>query len=217
MELLSIFQARLVALIQVQQWDPFGKALTLEALSKLASRYSFTKIPTSLEEVDFQKGIELREGILRDSRIDKIIIYLNGIVIDTRSSTDVCETILEDFIALAHETFGAVIVPSRRTFTSQLMFRSDMNFAALNPLLPKLATILSGRTSADMKHPFNFEPTGLVFNVDTAQAKTPPALFSIERRAEIPFEENTYFSQAPVPTSEHIEILTAFEAALLCR
>jgi hypothetical protein len=214
MELISITQARVVALIQVQQWDPLGKALTLEALAKLGNRYIFTKTPTRLEEIDFQKGLELQEGRLGEIRIDRIIIYMNGIVIDTRSSTDDSEKVLEDIIALAHEAFGAVIRPARQTFASQLMFRSDMHLAALNPVLPKIANLLTQRTSADMKHPFTFEPTAVLFNVDTAQAKTPPPMLSIERRVDVPFDENTYFSQAPLPTAEHIEILKAFEAAL---
>jgi hypothetical protein len=214
MELISITQARIVALIHVQDWDPLGKALTLEVLAKLGNRYVFTKTPARLEEIDFQKGVELQEGRLGDIRIARIIIYMNGIAIDTRSSTDDSETVLKDIIAFAHETFGAIIGPGRQTFASQLTFRSDMQLAALNPVLPKIADVLTQRTSADMKHPFIFEPTGVLFNVDTAQAKTPPPMFSIERRVDIPFDENTYFSQAPLPTTEHIEILKAFEATL---
>ena len=214
MELISITQARAVALIQVQQWDPFGTALTLESIAKLGSRYIFAKTPTRLEEIDFQKGLELLEGRLGEIRIDRITIYMNGIVIDTRSSTDDSEKVLQDIIALAHEAFGAIIRPARQTFASQLMFRSDMNLFALNPVLPKIAGVLTQRTSADMKHPFTFEPTAVQFNVDTAQAKTPPAMFSIERRIDVPFAENTYFSQAPLRTAEHIELLKAFEAAL---
>ena len=60
-----------------------------------------------------------------------------------------------------------------------------------------------------------FEPTAILLNVDTSQTKAAPAIFSIERRAEIPFAENTYFSSAPLRSAEHIEIVKAFEASLL--
>ena len=215
MELISINQARVVAMVQLQQWDPLGKALTLEVLGKLGDRYSFTKSPTKLEDVDFQKGLELHEGRLADIRIDRIIIFLNGIIIDTRSSTEDSERVLNDMLDLAHEAFGAVIKPARQTFASQLIFRSNMRLAGLNPILPTIADTLTERASADLKHPFTFEPTAILLNVDTAQAKTPPAMFSIERRAEIPFAENTYFSSAPLRTAEHIEVVKAFEASLL--
>jgi len=215
MELVSITLARVAALVQFQEWDPFGKALSLEAIATINRRYSFTKSPTKLEDLDPQKGIELVEGRLGDIRIDRLNVYLNGIVIDTRSSTENSEKVLTDILALAHEVFGATIKPVRQSFASQFIFRSDMRLAALNPVLPKIAGVLSERASADLKHPFSFEPTAILFNVDTSQTKTPPVLLTIERRAEIPFAENTYFSSAPLRTAEHIEIVKEFETSLL--
>ncbi len=215
MELVSITLARLVAMVQIQEWDPLGKASTLEALAKFKSRYSFTKTPTNLEELDLQKGIELVEGRLGDIRIDKITLFQNGIVIDTRSSTENSEKVLDDILVLAEDAFGATIRPARQGFASQLIFRSNMHLAALNPVLPKIADILTERASADLKHPFVFEPTGILLNVDTSQTKTAPVMFSIERRTEIPFEENTYFSSAPLRTVEHIEVVKTFEASIL--
>lgn len=215
MELLSINLARIVAMIQVQQWDPLGKALTLEAVGKLASRYSFTKGPEKLEDVDFQKGVELFSGKLGEIRIDRIAIFLNGIIIDTRSSTEDSEKVLRDILDLAKEAFGAVIEPIRHTFTSQLIFRSEIQLAALNPILPKIARRLTERVSADLKHPFTVEPSAILLNVDTSQTKIAPAIFSIERRAEIPFAEKTYFSNAPVRTGEHIALIEGFENSLL--
>lgn len=214
MELISIVRARMVAMIQLQQWDPFGRALTLEALGRIGGRYSFIKVPTKLEDIDLQKGAELQEGRLGDIRIDRITIFLNGIVIDTRSSTEDSEKVLNDIISLALESFGAIIKPARQSFVSQFVFHSNMRLAALNPVFPKVAAVLTERASADLKHPFTFEPTAILLNADTAQAKTAPAMFSIERRAEIPFAENTYFSNAPLRTAEHIELVKTFEASL---
>lgn len=215
MELVSIMQARLVALVQLQEWDPFGRTLTLEALAKLGSRFSFAKVPSKLEELDPQRGIELLEGKFENIRIDKIVVYLNGIAVDTRSSTEDSERVLSEILVMAHEAFGATIRPARQSFLSQFMFRSNMRLAALNPVLPKIAEVLSTEASANLKHPFIFEPTAILFNVDTSQIKIAPSLCSIERRAEIPFAENTYFSNAPLRTAQHIEIVKAIESSLL--
>lgn len=215
MELISITLARVVAMVQIQEWDPFGKALSLEAVAAACKRYSFAKSPTKLEDLEPQKGIELSEGRLGEIRIDRVNVFPNGIVIDTRSSTENSEKVLDDILALAHEVLGATINPVRRSFASQFIFRSQMHLAALNPVLPRIAGVLSERASADLKHPFSFEPTAILLNVDSSQIKTAPVMFSIERRAEIPFGENTYFSSAPVRTEEHIEIVEQFEASLL--
>jgi hypothetical protein len=66
-----------------------------------------------------------------------------------------------------------------------------------------------------MKHPFIFEPTAILINADLSQAKIGPAIFSVERRADIPFSENIYFSSAPLRTSEHLDVVKEFEASLL--
>jgi hypothetical protein len=215
MEIIAIALARVAALVEVQQWDPLGKASSLEAVAKLGSRFRFTRVPMKLEELNLQKGLELCEGTIGDIRIDRLTIFANGIVIDTRSSTEDSEKVLSEILAVANEAFGAKIAPARLTFTSQLIFRSNMQLAALNPILPKLAGILTDRVSGDLKHAFEFQPTAILLNVDTSQAKTLPAMFSIERRAEVPFVENTFFSNAPLRTREHLELVRAFEDSLI--
>jgi hypothetical protein len=46
-------------------------------------------------------------------------------------------------------------------------------------------------------------------------SKLAPGYFSIERRAEVPFRDNKYFSSAPLPTQDHVAILQEIEKALL--
>ena len=215
MKLVSVALARVIAMVQFDEWDPFGRTLTFEAISNVASRYSFAKVPTKPEELDLQKGVELVEGRFDDVRIDKVTIYINGIAVDTRSSTDDSERVLNDIFQLASDAFGAAINPARKSFASQLIFRSEMRLATLNPVLPRIADLLTERASANLKHPFVFEPTAILVGADTSQAKVAPVVFSIERRAELPFSENTYFSNAPLATKEHLETIQAFETALL--
>ena len=59
-----------------------------------------------------------------------------------------------------------------------------------------------------------FEPVSIAMHLDISQTKLNPGFFSIERRAEVPFSEDTYFSQAPLRTTEHLELIQEFEAAL---
>jgi hypothetical protein len=44
------------------------------------------------------------------------------------------------------------------------------------------------------------------------EGQIPIAAFTIQRRGQTPFEENKYFSEAPLPTDIHINLLEQFEA-----
>ena len=215
MELIAINLARLVAFAELESWDPFGKASTLEAIQKFAMRFSFSVSPVSFEQLDFEKGVELSAGKLGNINIDKVTIYTNGIVIDTRSSTNDSVAVFTDIVDLAKVAFGSTIRFQRRHFVSKIVFTSEMKLIKLHPALQKISDKLAASASADMKHTFVYEPTALMINLDPSQVKLAPSSFSIERRAEIPFSENTYFSGAPLQTEEHIELVKEFEAAML--
>jgi hypothetical protein len=149
MELVAINLARLTSLIQLSSWDPFGRTSTLDAIKALASAFKFEVYPKSLPEINLAKGIEILEGKMGDIVIDKITVYANGIVIDTRSSTENSEKVLTAILDLIHKTLGAQIEPVRQTYTSQFTFRSEMNLLAMQPSIIKgIAERLTERTSA---------------------------------------------------------------------
>jgi hypothetical protein len=200
--------------MEVQALDPFGKALDIEAFKELGQRYSFAKVPEQFAELDLQKGINFISGECRGVKVDKLTLYQNGLVVDTRSSTDNCQKVVDDIIGLARELFGAKVKVGRRLFVSQLVFQSDVKMALLNPILQRIIDRLTESVSQDMNHPYAFDAS-IVVNAELWQAKITPGVFSIERRADTPFTENTYFSNAPLRTADHLEVLQEFESALM--
>jgi hypothetical protein len=103
----------------------------------------------------------------------------------------------------------------RTDFGSQLTFESEMKFAKLNPVIGRIEEAVSSKLSSAMSQPVVYEPTAVLLNLDQSVSKLAPGVFSIERRAEVPFSENKYFSNAPLPTQDHIDILKDFEKTLL--
>ncbi|HUO04142.1 MAG TPA: hypothetical protein VMU16_02985, partial [Candidatus Binataceae bacterium] len=56
----------------------------------------------------------------------------------------------------------------------------------------------------------------LQFGYDPLKApKFPPTIFRIERRSEMPYSENLYFSEAGTTTDNHLTILNRFERICL--
>jgi hypothetical protein len=214
MELIAINLARIIAFVEILSFDPKGAATAPESSKNLAERYSFTKVPQTPEEMDFQKGAHYLAGRFEEIAIDQITLYHNGLVIDTRSSTDNSERILQDILALARERSGVSIAPTKKYPLSQIIFRSDLKLALLNPILQPIADRLSSRTSSYLNHPVLFEPTAVLLGPDVSQIKNAPSVFSIERRTDAAFKENTYFSSAPLPTSEHLKLIEEVESSL---
>ena len=90
-----------------------------------------------------------------------------------------------------------------------------MRLKLLHPFLDVIANHITERTSVDMQHDFFFEPTAIIFNTDTSRTRIAPGIFTIERLADTPSQENMYFSSAPLRTSEHIDLIKRFESSLL--
>ncbi len=215
MELISVHLARLVALIDVQALDPTGKMCVPQVYAEFSARYNFFKGPSSIEEMDLAKGIVFSAGHFEDLAIDEITLYPNGIVVDTRSSTDNAARVFDNILSTARESWGATVQSKRRHYVSQLYFSSKWQLSLLNPLLQKVADHLSSKVSSDMDHPIVYEPSAILINMDTSQLKITPAHFTLERKAETPFCENTYYSAAPLGTTEHWKLLTDIESSLL--
>jgi hypothetical protein len=214
MELISIVLARIVAFLEVRAVDPSGKASPPEIFRQIAAKYAFAKAPQNTTEMDFEKGVEFSTGKFGQINIDRIAIFTNGVVVDTRSSTDDCERVLSNFLSWTKETLGAKVDPSRKNYVSQILFRSDLRLSLLHPVLTPITERLSTFVTGELKQPIAYEPTSVLLGPDLTLTKLSPVQFSIERRAETPFFENTYFSNAPLRTADHLDVVKQFEEAL---
>lgn len=95
-----------------------------------------------------------------------------------------------------------------------MIFKSDLKLSLINPALQPLTERIAAFASAGLKQTTHFEPSTLIIGPDVSKLKIVPSAFSIERRTETPFEQKTYFSAAPLPTSEHLRLIEDLEAAL---
>ena len=100
-------------------------------------------------------------------------------------------------------------------YGSQLTFHSDADFSTLHPALLKLCRNVSKSVETDIGQQHSYELISLQVDYDQLTSKYPIGRFSIQRRDNTPFSQNKYFSDAPLQTEQHIQILEQFEAELL--
>lgn len=215
MEITLISLARIAAFVDIDALDPRGSNTLSESVRRLIEHYGFARVPEPTAGLDSNTGLKFGDGRLGSIAIDTLHLFQNGLLVDTRSSTDDSRKVLEDVLSLAKELNGANVVINRHHFISQIVFRSELNLFLLNPILKPFADRLSKRLSINLNSSILFEPTSVIVGPQTWDKKIAPSVFSLERRLEVPFIENTYYSQAPLPTDEHIQFIEEFESALL--
>ncbi|HEY0322439.1 MAG TPA: hypothetical protein VGC66_15900 [Pyrinomonadaceae bacterium] len=217
MELRAITIARVIAFIPTEELDPLGKVNTREFMPALVEKYGFLKYPTNYEDFDESKGITLEGGRWNDTNIDKVVIYRNGLQVDTRSSTKDSEQILEESLTWAATNYGLTFNPDmirRKVYLSELLFSSEVSLDFLNPKLKDLTAQLAESVSRQLGVSLPYETFGITFHFDPFVTKYTPANVRIERLMESPFSENKYYSIAPIHTDEHLKFLEDFEAVL---
>ena len=218
MELKSVLLARSIWLFDSDEINPHGKDIK-QVLRAIGERYHFTKYPK--EDKDFigignspKDGAEFVGGTFRDLVVG-LTVFDDGIVAETRSSTDDTDTFVEDLLQWLVIQFGFVYergTVGSKSYVSQLLVTTDRSVAALNPKLAGFAEKLASLTSTE-NNSVVYEPGGIIFRSDPAN-KISPSFFTFDRRAGVPFRENKYFSQAPLRTQVHLDMLSELENIL---
>jgi len=218
MQLSAVTLARYVGFVETVDLNPRGKAFFPEILPALVQKCHFHKFPKEYGEMDEQKGIDFLEGKWGDITVQKLTIYQNGILVETRSSTADSERILHEALTWTASEFGVSYQPEmikRRAYVSSLTFYSEVPLlTSLNPSLTALSDRVGRALSEITGDDFRYEPTQIHAYYDVSRKQFPVAVFTIQRRLQTPFSENKYFSEAPLPTDVHWRLLQQFEAEL---
>lgn len=210
MILSSVAAARAIWLFDVNDLNPKGRYVYDELFPWLVKRYRFAKAPThSRDMVD--NAWEFVDGMFSNSVNVPITVtlrvYGDGLVSETRSSTDDSEAFLADALAAAIEQLGLTFTESmvhRKMYASELNLACDKPLDAINPRMGEFLKTLSGTLGTKC------ETTSLGFGGEPAGQ----AIFRFERKANVPFSQNRYWSLAPVPTSVHLALLEQLEGLL---
>jgi hypothetical protein len=145
--------------------------------------------------------------------IDKLVVYNNGIQVETRAGTEESRRIIEELLGWGREKLGIAYGPKtvrEWAYVNDLVFHSDVPLLVTGPL-ERLSQVVTGELSRILKEQLVYEPTGVNVGHDQLLRKYGRASFSIQRRAKVPLTSNKYFSEAPLPTKTHIALLEQFE------
>jgi hypothetical protein len=135
----------------------------------------------------------------------------DGMIAETRASTDESDNFLEDALSWASAEYGLPHYSElsiEKLYASELTVQLDLPANLFSARFSGYTERLRRGVSNNPEIPL--ELTALHFGPDPSLTKK-IAPFKVERLANVPFDRNEYYSGAPAPTSEHIELLQAME------
>ena len=166
MRLLSVKLARSIWLLHLIDLNPRGKNLVSSIIPGLVEKYKFQMFPTKVEDLDQNKGVKFSTGTFKDIGITvNFTVYDDGIVCDTRSSTNDSDAFLEEFLNWLNQEFDMMPysdILRTKLYLSELWIHTDKRLNALNPKLEKFAKHLSSKVIGHQK-PFTLKLPGSRF------------------------------------------------------
>lgn len=214
MELKLIDNSRVVYLLQARR--PAGQLFLPAALEALLGRYHFQKFPTPQELLGETHSFQV--GLFEGVGINEFSLYPDGMIVSSRANTDLLDAFIDDVMTWAESALGVFetdVPPKERHYESSIVVSMKMDKEKSFPYLANLNHTLTTLQEKYGLRPFEFDFSALqVANDATAFGGRKPMPFTIARRINVPFEAEIYYATAPLKTNDHLEVLTALEAAL---
>jgi hypothetical protein len=222
MKLLSVKQARAIWLVSIVDLNPRGLSL-FGLIMPIVEKYKFQIYPTKPEELIGKDVLEIKfngGSFKKDTKHNiavDLTIFNDGLVVDTRSSTNDSDAFLNDFLNHLSKEFNLtpyLEVIRSKIYVSEVWVQTDKLLNSLNPKLDSFAKRITSLIGGHSRYPIAHETSGIIFSADPV-VTNPQTPFRFERVIDRPFEENRYYSIAPLQTDVHLEMLDELESILI--
>ena len=217
MKLASIAQARSIWLFPLIEFNPNGLSL-MPCFHFLLEKYKFLKFPTG-EELRTQQQYKFEDGSFTGPDGQQLwvnlSVYFDGIVVDTRLSTEDSDHFIHDVLTALSQQFGFVPyekIMRKKGYSSEVYVEMEKGFSFINPRLESFLQEL--QTNAATDNSVKFEMAGIAFQQDSAKLNGSYP-FKLERALNAPYKDNRYYSVAPMSTHRHLGMLEKLESILV--
>lgn len=216
MKLVSVESARAVWLVPLTEINPRGRNI-LPLVVALIERYKFEKRPDAKSLTEVPTKIVFDVGSFPGTEGYPVYVSLtvhdDGLVVETRSSTQDAERFLRDVFSWLAKDYQLPSIDElsiRRLYMSEVIVQFARPLQIFNEKFSRFAHSLESGLGESHRRPMKL--TNISFAADPEETKRQIAL-RIEHAANTPFRENKFYSSAPIHTHEHLALLERFEGA----
>ena len=218
MKFSAIELSRVLAFVELNDLTPYGSISLAKIVPRLVEKLEFSSFPKTIEQFDESKGIVFEDGLWNGIPIQKMTIYNNGIMMDTRKGTDVSLCVVKEIFDWAVTEFGLVVPEyglQKTRFLNRFTFFSEVLATVGGSPVRRLAESLSQHVAEITGRTRSYEIIRIDIDFDRMEQKVPIAPLTIQRRITSPFEQNKFYTEAPLPTDTHIALIEQLEADIL--
>ena len=199
MKFSAIELSRVLAFVDWNDLTPYGSLSLIKIAPRLVEKLEFSSFPKTLEQFDESKGIVFEDGLWNDIPIQKMTIYNNGIMLDTRKGTEASLSAVKEIFEWAVIEFGLAIPEyglQKIRFLNRFTFFSDALADVGGNPIRRLAASLSEHVAEITGQTRRYETIRIDIDFDRMEQQVPIAPLTIQRRITSPFEQNKFFTEA---------------------
>jgi hypothetical protein len=212
-----LFDAEIWWLVRADEIRPPAGLPLVEAINRFQDHFRFMKVPSGPVA---QGGYEFFEGRAEVGSltvaVKKLAFFSDGITVQVSGTTDAAQDVFNQAWSLLTEMGTRKPVTAPFQFhTSSIVVDMDRDIDQLVHLNREISDLITRSvdhfaTSRVAMLQFMADATKLPGKIGTLN----PTSFKIERRFEVEFELNRYFSMANATTDNHLAILKGLERLL---
>jgi hypothetical protein len=212
---------RVVQLFSGEEIRPLAGAYLPGVFAAIKARYEFPAPPPDPALISQPGGAKFSLGHLARADIDIGIIDLavfNDGVIVTCTDTRSAETVSEDLIDLmvSEFKFRRSFPLASRSYQSTVVVEFNLLAARALGALTAVGRLVSAALSEQYEWNHRIDIQKLGWGADPLQIPAHRATqFVLERKLGIAFEQERYWTQAPLHIDKHLSLLKDIEATLL--
>ncbi len=193
---------------------PEGQPYIPDVVDLIVQRYQFKQYPTTFEEFS-SEPIQFGMGKWNGVDIMNLSSFSDGISVESITTTEILDTFMDDLLSALEDRFNLKLVPlstNGKFYESNLVVEMGESIQKKLEFIETINSKISKQQSEYGAGDYEYDFAALTTAPDpTVYSGKKPIPFSIVRRANLPFDDNAWYSTAPLKTKDHIELLEGLE------
>lgn len=191
-----------------------------DIVASIKEHFRFVGAPEKVEDYNVDEGMLFRYGVFPNVIISTLRVYRAGFLMEGASDSSALDEALDSLEILLATQYGLTVQPAgpvSRVYTSHLEFTlGDDATRALNVLDAFRGKLREAakRRGIDAGE-YIVGSFALVSDPAKSSTAVKPSRFILERRNGFSHDQNRFFSEAPLPTKEHVQALGDLEMELI--